>query len=313
MPERLPDAVAVLAVLVATLRAATPLIIAGMGELVAEKSGVLNLGQEGMMLVGAAVGFIAAATTGNAAAGLLAAMAAGAAMALLFGVLTLTLTANQVATGLALTIFGTGLSALIGVNFVGTPIPGLATVLWPGLAHASPLWQQLLLLDPLVWLSLLLPPAVQWFLYRTRAGLIVRAVGESHDVAHALGYSVPRIRYLTTVFGGAMSGLAGAYLSLAYTPMWVENMVAGRGWIALALVVFSTWKPGWLALGAWLFGFITIAQFEAEAAGISVSPNLLATLPYLATIVVLVLISHDAVALRLNAPAALGKPFRPTV
>ena len=306
------EALVVLAVLVATLRAATPLIIAGLGELVAERSGVLNLGQEGMMLVGAAVGFIAAATTGNAAAGLLAAMAAGAAMALLFGVLTLTLMANQVATGLALTIFGVGFSALIGVTYVGTPITGLATALAPDLAAVSPLVQQVLLLDPLVWFSLVLPVAVQWFLYRTRAGLIVRAVGESHDVAHALGYRVIRIRYLATLFGGAMSGLAGAYLSLAYTPMWTENMVAGRGWIALALVVFSTWKPGWLALGAWLFGFITIAQFEAEALGIAVSPNLLATLPYLATIVVLVLISRDAVRLRLNAPAALGRPFHAT-
>jgi simple sugar transport system permease protein len=172
--------------------------------------------------------------------------------------------------------------------------------------------QQFLLLDPLVWLSLLLPFAIQFFLYRTRAGLIVRAVGESSEVAYALGYRVIRIRYLATMFGGAMSGLGGSYLSLAYTPMWTENMVAGRGWIALALVVFSTWKPGWLVLGAWLFGFITIAQFQAEGLGIEVSPNLLATLPYLATIVVLVLISRDAARLKLNAPAALGKPFHAT-
>ena len=299
-------------VLVATLRAAAPLIIAGLGELVVERSGVLNLGQEGMMLMGAAVGFIGTVATGNPAVGMLAAMLAGMAMALIFGVLTLSLMANQVATGLALTIFGIGLSALIGIGYVGTPIPGLATVLVPTLSAASPLVQQILLLDPPVWFSLALPFAVQWFLFRTRAGLVLRAVGESHEVAHALGYGVIRIRYLATLFGGAMSGLAGSYLSLAYTPMWTENMVAGRGWIALALVVFSTWKPAWLTLGAWLFGFITIAQFEAEGLGIEVSPNLLATLPYLATIIVLVLISRDAMRLKLNAPAALGKPFHAT-
>jgi simple sugar transport system permease protein len=304
--------VVAVAILVATLRAATPLIIAGLGELVTERSGVLNLGLEGMMLMGAAVGFIGTVTTGNPVIGMLAAMLAGMAMALIFGVLTLSLMANQVATGLALTIFGVGLSALIGINYVGTPITGLATLMNPHLSEASPMVQQLLLLDPLVWLSLLLPFAIQWFLYRTRAGLVLRAVGESSEVAYALGYRVIRIRYLATLFGGAMSGLGGSYLSLAYTPMWTENMVAGRGWIALALVVFSTWKPGLLVLGAWLFGFITIAQFQAEGLGIEVSPNLLATLPYLATVVVLVLISRDAARLKLNAPAALGKSFHAT-
>jgi ABC-type uncharacterized transport system permease subunit len=304
--------VVAVAILVATLRAATPLIIAGLGELVTERSGVLNLGIEGMMLMGAAVGFIGTVASGNPVIGMLAAMLAGMGMALIFGVLTLSLMANQVATGLALTIFGVGLSALIGINYVGTPITGLATLMNPHLADASPMMQQFMLLDPLVWLSLALPFAIQWFLYRTRAGLILRAVGESHEVAYALGYRVIRIRYLATLFGGAMSGLGGSYLSLAYTPMWTENMVSGRGWIALALVVFSTWKPGWLVLGAWLFGFITIAQFQAEGLGIEVSPNLLATLPYLATIVVLVLISRDAARLKLNAPAALGKPFHAT-
>ena len=306
-------AVVVLAILVATLRAATPLIIAGMGELITERSGVLNLGVEGMMLMGASVGFIGAVTTGSPLIGMLAAMLAGMAMALIFGVLTLSLMANQVATGLALTIFGVGLSALIGVAYVGTPITGLATLLHPHLAQAPPMLQQILLLDPLVWLSVALPFAGHWFLYRTRPGLILRAVGESHDVAFALGYRVIRIRYLATLFGGALSGLAGADLSLAYSPMWTENMVAGRGWIALALVVFSTWKPGLLVLGAWLFGFITIAQFQAEGLGIEVSPNLLATLPYLATIVVLVVISRDAARLKLNAPAALGKAFHAAI
>lgn len=298
-----------LAVLVATLRAATPLILAGLGELVTERSGVLNLGLEGMMLVGAAVGFMATATTGNPALGMIAAMAAGAAMAFVFGVLTLSLQSNQVATGLALTIFGVGLSALLGAGFQGTPITGLATVIHPDLSAAPPALQQLLLIDPLVMLALLAPFLVRYFLTRTRAGLVLRAVGESHDVAYALGYSVLRIRYLAVLFGGAMSGLAGAYLSLAYTPMWTEDMVAGRGWIALALVVFSTWKPLTLALGALLFGFVTIAQFQVEGLGLSISPHLLATLPYLATVVVLVLISRDETRTRLNAPAALGKPF----
>jgi simple sugar transport system permease protein len=303
---------AVIALLVATLRAATPLLLAGFGELIAERSGVLNLGVEGMMLVGAAAGFIATAATGNPFLGLLVAALAGALMALLFGFLTLTLRANQVACGLALTIFGVGLSALIGLPYQGTPITGLATVIWPGLDAATPLVQQLMLLDPVVWVALLLPVLVSIFLYRTRRGLVLRAVGESHDVAHALGYSVLRVRYAAVLFGGAMAGLGGAYLSLVYTPMWTENMVAGRGWIALALVVFSAWKPAWLAAGAVLFGFVTIAQFHAEAFGLDVSPNLLATLPYLATVVVLVLISRDATRLKLNAPAALGKPFSAT-
>jgi len=301
-----------LALLVATLRAATPLIIAGLGELITERSGVLNLGLEGMMLIGAAVGFMATVSSGNTFLGMLAAMLAGAAASLIFGFLTLSLMANQVATGLALTIFGVGFSALAGTSYEGVPLPGLATWIIPNLSQQSPLLQQFLLLDPLVWFSLILPILIWFFLYRTRAGLILRAVGESHDVAFALGYSVIRIRYLAVMFGGAMSGLGGSYLSLAYTPMWTQNMVAGRGWIALALVVFSTWKPGWLTAGAWLFGFVTIAQFQAEGLGIEVSPNLLATLPYLSTILVLVLISRDAVRLKLNAPAALGNSFHST-
>jgi len=302
----------VIGILVATARAATPLVLAGMGELVAERSGVLNLGVEGTMLVGAACGFIGAVASGNPAVGLLCAAAAGAAMSLLFAVLTLFLLANQVAAGLALTIFGVGFSALIGVDYQGRPIAGLATTLFPDLATRSPVVQQMMLLDPLVWLAAMLPAMVAWFLYRTRAGLVLRAVGESHDAAFALGYPVRRIRLLAVLFGGAMSGLAGASLSLAYTPMWTENMVAGRGWIALALVVFSTWKPFRLLLGALLFGFVTIAQFQAEGLGLNVSPHLLAMLPYLATIVVLVLISRDAARLKLSAPAALGKPFHAT-
>jgi len=291
-----------LGVVVATLRAAAPLLLAGTGELVTERSGVLNLGVEGTMLVGAACGFIGTVAAGPVA-GLLCAAAAGMGMSLLFAALTLGLLANQVAAGLALTIFGIGLSALVGFPYQGQPLPGLATTLFPDLATRPPLVQQVLLLDPLVWLALASPFAVAGFL-RTRPGLLLRAVGESGEVSFALGYSVRRIRLWAVLFGGAMSGLAGASLSLAYTPMWTENMVAGRGWIALALVVFSAWRPVML-----LFGFVTIAQFQAGALGIDVSPQLLATLPYLATVVVLVLISRNAARLRLSAPAALGKPF----
>lgn len=312
MLDDAPTAALAVGILVATARAATPLILAGFGELVTERAGVLNLGVEGTMLVAAAAGFIGAVTTGSATVGLLAAVLAGMAMALVFGVLTLYLMANQVATGLALTIFGVGLSALLGVDYQGRPIPGLATRIFPGLPQAPPLLQQAMLLDPLVWLAAATPLAVGVFVYRTRAGLVLRSVGESAEVAHALGYHVLRIRLGAVLFGGAMSGLAGASLSLAYTPMWTENMTAGRGWIALALVVFSTWKPLWLFAGALLFGFVTIAQFQAEAFGLDVSPHLLATLPYLATILVLVLISRDATRLRLGAPAALGRSFNPS-
>jgi ABC-type uncharacterized transport system permease subunit len=297
------------AVLVATLRAATPLLLAGFGELITERSGVLNLGVAGMMLMGAVMGFIGAVASGSLLVGFVVAMLAGAALALVFVWLTLSLMSNQVATGLALTIFGTGFSALVGTPWLGTPLPGLATAIWPHLSSAPSLVQQVMLIDPVVWIAILVPFAAHRFIYGTRTGLILRAVGESHDVAHALGYSVRRIRYLAVLFGGAMSGLAGAYLSLAYTPTWSENMVAGRGWIALALVVFSTWKPQFLALGALLFGFVTIAQYQAEALGLGVAPPLLAMLPYLATVVVLVLISRDATRLKLNAPAALGRPF----
>ncbi len=300
------------AIVVATLRAATPLMLAGFGELITERSGVLNLGVEGMMLVGAAFGFIGAVVSGSLLVGFIIAMIAGAALALVFGVLTLSLMANQVATGLALTIFGVGFSALVGVKWVGMPLAGLPGAIWPHLSTAPPLVQQMMLIDPIVVIAILVPFAAHWFIYRTRGGLILRAVGESHDVAHALGYSVLRIRYLAVLCGGAMSGLAGAYMSLSYSPMWAENMVAGRGWIALALVVFSTWKPAWLALGALLFGLVTIAQFQAEGLGVAVSPNLLAMLPYLATVIVLVLISRDATRLKLNAPAALGRPFHAT-
>lgn len=303
---------AAVAVLSATLRAGTPLVFAALGELVTEKSGVLNLGIEGMMLTGAVAGFVATVSTGDATLGLFAAMLAGALLAFLFAVITLTLLANQVATGLALSIFGTGLSAFIGLNYIGTPIHGIQPVAIPLLSRIPILGPLLFVQDPLVYLSLLAFLGVEWFLYRSRGGLILRAVGESHDAAHAIGYPVRRIRYGAVLFGGAMAGLAGAYLSLVYTPMWAENMTAGRGWIALALVVFATWKPSRVLLGAYLFGGVTIIQLYVQGAGLEVSASLLATLPYLATVLVLVLISRDATKIRLNAPAALGKLFNPS-
>jgi len=302
---------AIAAVLAATLRAGTPLVFAAIGELVVERAGVLNLGVEGMMLVGAVAGFSVAVAAGDPTLGVVAGAVAGAAMAAAFGLLTLTLRANQVATGLALTIFGVGLSAFAGLAYIGTPIKGIAPLAIPGLSDLPVLGTLLFGHDALVYLSVALAAATAWFINRTRAGLVLRAVGESHDVAHAMGYPVIAIRYAAVLFGGAMGGLAGAYLSLVYTPTWVENMTAGRGWIALALVVFATWRPGRVLAGAWLFGGVTVVGLHAQATGLTVSPHLLATLPYLATVVVLVLLSRKALRARLDAPAALGRTFDP--
>ncbi len=301
----------VVVIILATIRAGTPLVIAALGELVVEKSGVLNLGIEGMMLVGAVTGFILMVLTGSIFIGVIAAMIAGVLMSLIFGFLTLTLMTNQVATGLAITIFGVGLSAFVGLEYIGTPIEGLKAISIPVLSDIPVLGKLLFNHDILIYLSVALFGVIAWFLYKTRAGLILRAVGESHDAAHALGYSVIKIRYMTVMFGGAMAGLAGAYLSLVYTPQWSENMAAGRGWIALALVVFATWRPGRVLIGAYIFGGLTIAGLQVQAVGIDFSSHLLAMVPYLATIIVLSLISRDATKIRLNAPACLGRPFHP--
>lgn len=302
-------------ILVATvltiITAATPLVFAAVGELVTEKSGVLNLGVEGMMLTGAVTGFSAVFFFDSAVVACLAAMAVGMLTALIFAFLVLTLQASQVATGLALTIFGIGLSALVGQKMVGVAYSGLPKLNVPYLTDLPVVGPLLFSHDALVYASVALPLAVAWFLYRTRAGLILRAVGDSHDAAHAIGYPVIAIRYMATAFGGAMAGLAGAYLSLAYSPMWVENMSAGRGWIALALVVFGTWRPWRVFAGAYLFGGITILQLHGQAIGIHVPSQFMTMLPYVATIVVLVLISRDAARIRLNAPACIGKPFHP--
>jgi general nucleoside transport system permease protein len=298
-------------VIMTVITASTPLVFAAAGELVTEKAGVLNLGVEGMMLVGAVSAFAMASSTGSGTLGILAGAAAGAAMALIFGWLTLSLLANQVATGLALTIFGVGFSALIGSAFVGFAIDPLPRLSLPVLSDLPIIGPLVFGQDFLVYLSFASVFGIAWFLKHTHSGMVLRAVGESHDSAHAIGYNVIGIRYLATMFGGAMSGLGGAFLSLSYTPMWAENMTSGRGWIALALVVFATWRPGRLMLGAYMFGGITILQLNAQGLGIDVPSQLMSMLPYLATIVVLVLISRDQTKIRLNAPACMGQPFRP--
>jgi general nucleoside transport system permease protein len=294
-----------------TLAAGTPLVFAALGELVVEKSGVLNLGVEGMMLVGAVASFIVAARTQSPWLGVGAGALAAAALSLIFAVIALTLRANQVATGLALSLFGVGLSAFVGREYLSIVIGGITPMTVPGLTDLPVIGRLVFGHNPLVYASLVLFVAVHWFLYRTRAGLVVRAVGESPQSAHAIGYRVIAIRYAAVLFGGACAGLGGAFLAVAYTPSWVEGMTAGRGWIALALVVFATWKPWRVIVGAYLFGSVTLAQFQAQAAGVAIPSQLLAMLPYLATIVVLAFISRDARMIRLNAPASLGKPYHP--
>lgn len=297
--------------LLTIVTAAMPLLLASLGELVAERSGVLNLGVEGMMAMGAVVGFITGYATGSPALGVLAAILAGAAMAALFAVLTLIFVANQVASGLALTLFGLGLSALIGDRFVSVPGFGLDRIHVPGLTEIPLVGPLLFGEDPLVYLGVALIIGVGWFLFHTRAGLIVRATGDNHQSAHSLGYNVIRVRFLAVMFGGACAGLAGGYLSIVYSPQWIPNMTAGRGWIALALVVFGTWRPVRVAVGAVLFGAISILQLNAQGYGVALPPQFLNSLPYLTTVVVLVIISRNRTLLRVNTPACLGQAFVP--
>lgn len=294
------------------ITAATPLLFAALGEMVTEKSGVLNLGLEGMMVMGAITGFVAVHYSGSITVAIFAAMLAGAMMAAIFALMVLKFHASQVPTGLALTIFGIGLSALIGQSMIGIAYEGIPIVVIPLLSDIPLLGQIFFQHDFLVYLSIFMVFAIYYFLNKTRAGLILRAVGDSHDAAHAMGYSVVTIRLLATLFGGAMAGLGGAYLSLAYSPLWVEQMTAGRGWIALALVVFATWRTERILLGAYLFGGISILQLHAQALGIGVPSQIMAMLPYLATIIVLVVISRDSAKIKLNAPASLGKDFHPS-
>lgn len=294
-----------------TLSAGTVLALAALGLLINEKAGIVNLGAEGMMLCAALAGFATVVHTGSTWLGFAAGMAAGALLAAVFGVLVIWLNTNQYATGLALSLFGAGFSAFAGLSYVQAKLPTLPKYEIAVLADIPVLGSALFKHHPLVYGAVLLALALMWLLYRSRAGLVLRAVGESPESAHALGYPVRRIRLLAVVAGGSLCGLAGAYISTVYTPLWVEGMVAGRGWIALALTTFATWRPARVLLGAYLFGGVTMLQFHLQASGVHIASQLLSMLPYLATIVVLVLISRNPTWIRANMPASLGKPFYP--
>jgi general nucleoside transport system permease protein len=298
------------AIILSVLAASTPLLIAATGELVTERSGVLNLGVEGMMIVGAACGFGGAWLSGSIIIGAICGMIAGTLMSLIFALMALGLAVNQVATGLALTILGVGLSGLIGAGFVGERITTAPHLYIPGLTDIPLVGHILFGEDGFVYFSIALIVAVWWFLYRTRAGLILRACGDNHVSSHALGYPVLQIRMFAVMFGGACAGLAGAYLPLAYTPFFIPGMTAGRGWIALALVVFASWQPARLVIGAYLFGAVTILQLHAQGWGIGIPSQFMSSLPYIATVVVLVLISRARTG-GSTAPAALGTVFVP--
>ena len=297
------------AVLLTIMTASTPLLLAAMGELVTERSGVLNLGVEGMMIMGAVCAFATAQLTGSAYLGIVGGLIAGALFSLLFGFLTLTLVANQVATGLALTILGLGVSGMLGEDFIGLPGIRLQPIDIPVLSDLPLIGRIVFGQDVLFYLSIAAVAGVHYFLFRSRPGLRLRSIGDNHDSAHALGINVIRTRYLAVMFGGAMAGLAGAHLSLAYTPQWVENMSAGRGWIALALVVFASWRPVRVLAGAYLFGAVSIGQLHVQALGYGVPSQLLSALPYLATIAVLIVISLNRRTTLINTPASLGKAF----
>ena len=295
----------------ATLSAGTVLAIAALGLLINEKAGIVNLGAEGMMLCAAIAGFATVVHTGNTWLGFAAGMAAGALLAAIFGVLVIWLNTNQYATGLALSLFGVGFSAFAGISYVQAKLPELPKYAIPVLGDLPLVGPALFQQHPLVYLTMLLVLALVWFLYRSRAGLVLRSVGESPQSAHALGYNVRRIRLAAVIVGGALCGLAGAYLSVIYTPLWVEGMVAGKGWIALALTTFATWRPARVLLGAYLFGGVTMLQFHLQGQGVQVPSQFLTMLPYIATIVVLALISRNPTWIRVNMPASLGKPFHP--
>ena len=298
-------------ILLTIITAATPLVIASIGELVTERAGVLNLGVEGMMIMGAVVAFAAAQYSGSPMIGLLAGIASGILFSLLFGFLTLTLVSNQVATGLALTILGLGVSGMLGEPFVGSPGLRMEAISFPVLADIPVIGPLLFHQDIFFYLSIALVIGVNWFLFSTRSGLMLRSIGDNHGSAHALGINVIGIRYLSVMFGGACAGLAGAQLSLVYTPQWVENMSAGRGWIALALVVFASWRPWRLLLGGYLFGAVSILQLHAQAYGVGIPSQVMSSLPYLATVIVLVVISQNRRTTLINTPASLGKSFVP--
>ena len=295
----------------ATLSAGTILAIAALGLLINEKVGIVNLGAEGMMLCAAIAGFATVVHTGNSWVGFAAGMAAGAVLAAIFGVLVIWLNTNQYATGLALSLFGAGLSAFAGIKYVQEKLPEQVQFAIPVLADIPFFGLALFRQHPMVYIAMALAAGLAWFLYRTRAGLVLRSVGESPESAHALGYPVRRIRLAAVVAGGALCGLAGAYVSVVYTPLWVEGMIAGKGWIALALTTFATWRPARVLLGAYLFGGVTMLQFHLQGLGVNVPTQFLTMLPYLSTIVVLVLISRNPLWIRVNMPTSIGKPFYP--
>jgi simple sugar transport system permease protein len=295
----------------ATLNAGTILAIAGLGLLINERAGIVNLGAEGMMLVAAIAGFATAVHTGNDWLAFGAGAVAGALMASCFGALVIWLNTNQYASGLALSLFGAGFSAFVGIRYTQEKLSERPHFEIAGLADIPFLGPALFRHHPMVYFAVLLTIALAWFLYRSRAGLVLRAIGEAPESAHALGYPVRLIRLLAVAVGGALCGLAGAYVSVIYTPLWVEGMIAGKGWIALALTTFATWRPARVLLGAYLFGGVTMLQFHLQGQGVQIASQLLTMLPYLATIVVLVLISRNPTWIRINMPASLGRPFEP--
>ncbi len=295
----------------ATLNAGTVLALASLGLLINEKAGIVNLGAEGMMLCAALAGFASVVHSGSDTLGFLAGIGAGALLAAIFGVLVIWLNTNQYATGLALSLFGAGFSAFAGIAYVQEKIPDRPSFHLPVLGDLPMIGPALFRHHPMVYLTILLTLGLIWFLYRTRLGLVLRSVGESPESAHALGYPVRRIRLLAVVAGGALCGLAGAFISIVYTPLWVEGMVAGKGWIALALTTFATWRPARVLLGAYLFGGVTMLQFHFQGIGVELPSQFLTMLPYVATIVVLALISRNPQWIRINMPASIGKPFYP--
>jgi len=302
---------AVFLLLGASIDAGTALALASLGLLLNERAGVLNLGAEGIMLVAAITGFATAFHTGSDLAALCAGALAGAALAAAFGVLVIWLQTNQYATGLALSLFGAGFSAFVGIDYTQVKLSERSPFTLPGLEDIPGIGPALFRHHYLVYVAVALAAGVSWFLFRTRAGLVLRAIGESPESAHALGYPVRRIRLTAVAAGGALCGLAGAFISVIYTPLWVEGMIAGKGWIALALTTFATWRPWRVLLGAYLFGGVTMLQLHLQAEGVALPVQLLTLLPYLATIVVLVLISRDQKWIVVNMPASLGKPFSP--
>jgi general nucleoside transport system permease protein len=295
----------------ATLNAGTPLAVAGLGLLINERAGVLNLGAEGMMLMAAVAGFAIAFHTQSDLLAMAGGAAMGAAFAALFGFLVIWLNTNQYATGLALSLLGTGLSAFVGTSYVGKKLADQTALFFPGLSDLPFVGPALFRQHPFVYFAIALTFAMVWFLYKSRVGLTLRAIGESPESAHALGYKVRLIRLGAVMVGGAFCGLAGAYLAVVYTPLWVEGMTAGRGWIALALTTFATWRPTRVLLGAYLFGGVTMLQLHLQGQGVQIASQLMGMLPYLATIVVLALISRNPEWIRVNMPASLGKPFYP--